>query len=230
MWQTLHHLTQHLEKPINKQDKTSWKTIYELFPIHSMLIQHWSIGHSQYVWDIRQNSKVIDVFSYIWNDNDLLTSFDGVSIHLPFEETKRGWYKGNDWFHIDQSSEKVGLNCIQGMITLYDVNPGDATLRVLKGSHNYHQDFFNTYNLKVKQDWYKIEDDKMEYFDQFEKNCVLAKAGSLILWDSRTFHQGIEPRKERQKANFRGIVYVCLTPKNGLILKIFLKNKKHLMK
>ena len=59
---------------LNNEIKDIIEEIYELFPIHSMLLQHWSIGHSQYVWDIRQNSKVIDVFSNIWNDNDLILS------------------------------------------------------------------------------------------------------------------------------------------------------------
>ena len=39
------------------------------------------IGHAQYVWDIRQNEKVVDVFSKIWITN-LLTSFDGISFHF----------------------------------------------------------------------------------------------------------------------------------------------------
>ena len=225
-WQTLNYLTKNLEKPIQKKDPSSWKTLYELFPIHSMLIQHWKIGHAQYVWDIRQNEKVVDVFSKIWNDSNLLTSFDGISFHLPPEQTNRGWYRGNDWFHTDQSPLKIGLKCVQGIVTLYDVNKGDASLRVLKGSNNYHQDFFNHFNNQEKNDWYKIKDEEMSYFDNFERNTILAKAGSLILWDSRTFHQGIEPRKTREKPNFRSIVYVCMTPRSWSDEKNILKKQK----
>ncbi|VVU94296.1 hypothetical protein CPAV1605_16 [seawater metagenome] len=226
MWATLNTLTTNLEKPIQKTNPSTWRTFYSLYPIHSMLVQHWSIGHSQYVWDVRQNQKVVNVFKEIWNNNNLLCSFDGVSVHFPPEKTNRGWYKGNDWFHTDQSRLKVGLNCIQGMVTLYDVNPGDATLRILKGSHEKHQSFFEDNDIQEKGDWYKLKNDEINYFDEYEKNCILAKAGSLILWDSRTFHQGIEPRKEREKANFRGIVYVCMTPKSWSDEKNILKKQK----
>lgn len=226
MWQTLNKVTENLDKPILQNDYMSWKTLWELYPKHSMLLQNWSVGHSQFIWDIRQNQKVVDVFKNIWDEEEVLTSFDGFSVHLPPELTKRGWYKGNDWFHTDQSSQKIGLKCIQGMVTLYDVNKGDATLRIMKGSHDYHQDFFETFNISEKNDWYKIKEDELCYFDQFEKQSILAKAGSLILWDSRTFHQGIEPRKKRQDANYRCVVYVCMTPKSWSDSKNILKKQK----
>jgi hypothetical protein len=44
-----------------------------------------------------------------------------------------------------------------------------------------------------------------------EKGCepkaIKATAGSLILWDSRTFHQGKEPNKNREIENFRMVCY-----------------------
>lgn len=226
MWQTLNKLTENLDKPIQKNDHTTWRTLYELYPKHSMLLQNFSVGHSQFIWDIRQNQKVYDVFKNIWDDEDLLCSFDGLSVHLPPELTKRGWYRGNDWFHTDQSSEKVGLHCIQGMINLYDVNPGDATLRIMKGSNNNHEDFFKTYDICEKSDWYKLKDEELSYFNQFEKQSVLASAGSLILWDSRTFHQGVEPREERENPNFRCVIYVCMTPRSLSDSKNILKKQK----
>ncbi len=228
MWVTLNTLTSNLQNPIEKNNPSTWNTFYSLYPIHSMLVQHWSIGHSQYVWDIRQNPKVVNVFKEIWNNNNLLCSFDGVSIHFPPEITNRGWYKGNNWFHTDQSRLKVGLNCVQGMVTLYDVNKGDATLRILKGSHEKHESFFKDNKIEERSDWYKLKNNEIDYFKEYEKNCILAEAGSLILWDSRTFHQGIEPRKERMNSNFRGIVYVCMTPRSWSDEKNILKKQKAL--
>jgi hypothetical protein len=52
MWDFLEHITSNFKVPINRNDKTTWKSFYDLFPIHSMLIQHWSIGHAQHVWDL----------------------------------------------------------------------------------------------------------------------------------------------------------------------------------
>jgi hypothetical protein len=122
--------------------KLTWKYFFDFFPLHGMLIQHHSIAHLQAVWDIRQDEQVKDIFSTIHDDDDLLTSFDGISVSLPPETTNRGWYRGNDWMHMDQGPTKKGFMSAQGMITLYDVNEGDATLSFLEGSHNYHEDFF----------------------------------------------------------------------------------------
>ena len=36
-----------------------------------MLIQQHSIGHSQFIWDVRQNEKIADVFAKIWKCNKL---------------------------------------------------------------------------------------------------------------------------------------------------------------
>ena len=218
LWETFNYLSQNFDKPIKQNDEKSWRSIYNFYPLHSMLLQHWKIGHSQFVWDIRQNKKVAKVFSKIWNvpSKDLLVSFDGLSFHLPPEKTNRGWYKKNEWFHTDQAPNNKEFSCVQGMITLYDVNKGDATLRVLKGSNKYHKNFFESNNIKSNSDWYKLNNEQIQYFHN--KNCcenrVLAKAGDLILWDSRTIHQGIEPIKERLNENFRSVVYVCMTPRS----------------
>ena len=87
IWDTLETLTSNWEKPINRNDTETWKEMKKLYPKHSMLIQNWCIGHAQYIWNIRQNPKVVDIFSEIWkcNKEDLLVSFDAVSYHLPPE-------------------------------------------------------------------------------------------------------------------------------------------------
>ena len=111
-------------------------------PMHSMLFQHWKIGHSQHVWDVRQNPKVVDTFAKIWscNPEDLLVSFDGASFHLPPENTNRGWFN-KQWFHTDQSFTRNDFECIQSWITSLDVEEGDATLSFMESSHLYHKDF-----------------------------------------------------------------------------------------
>ena len=50
------------------------------------------------------------------------------------------------------------------MITQYDVNKGDATLRVLKGSNKYHKNFFESNNIKSNSDWYKLINEQIQYF------------------------------------------------------------------
>ena len=227
IWSEVKHLCKD-RFDINKED--TWNKFYDLMPLHSMLIQHFHIAHLQTVWDIRQNEKVGEIFSKIWNvpKEDLLSSFDGISINLPPEKTRKGWFLGNDWMHTDQASNKKGLHAIQGFINLYNVNPGDATLTILEKSNNYHEEFFNHINIHDNNDWVKLNAEQKQWFinkgcNQF---CVAAPAGSLVLWDSRTIHQGIEAQKGREQQNFRMVVYICLLPKDRFSEKIREKRKK----
>jgi hypothetical protein len=204
-----------LEDKFDINDKKTWKIFYELFPLHSMLLQHLSLGQMQPIWDIRQHQKVGQVFEKIWDTsrNDLLVSFDGLSIHLPPEITGRGWYH-QEWFHTDQSNYNKN-KCIQGLINLYPVHEKDASLAILEGSHKYHQSFFEDCNVDEKNDWYRLENDQIDYFTNkgCSKYAVEADIGSMVLWNSKTMHQGKEPEKGRKESNFRMVIYVCMMPR-----------------
>ena len=214
MWDYLEHIT---SKNIKRDDQTTWRNITDLFPLHSMLIQHWCIGHSDFVWKVRQNMKVIEVFANIYNvkPEDLLVSFDGASIHMPPEITKRGWNRNNTWFHSDQSFKRNDFECVQGWVTAFDVNVGDATLAFLEKSHNYHKKFAETMGVSEPKDWYKLNEEEFEFFklSGCEEKRIKCPKGSLVLWDSRTIHCGVEAFKEREKSNFRCIAYVCYQPR-----------------
>jgi len=231
IWDTLQHLTLNWESPIIRDNVDSWRQIKYLYPKHSMLIQNWSIGHAQYIWDIRQNPKVVDIFAKIWNceKEDLLVSFDGTSFHMPPEYTKLGWYKGNDWFHSDQSYLDSKFKCIQGWITGYDINEGDATLSILESSNDYHKDFQKTFNINNKEDWYKLNHDELDFYVK-KKECIPKRIkcpkGSLVLWDSRTIHCGSEALKTRSTPNFRNVVYLCYEPRERCSHKCLIKKQK----
>jgi len=211
-WSEFEGLT---ENRLDRKDESTYREIYELFPLHSMLIQYFNVGHMQWVWNIRQHAKVKEVFSTIHETNDLLVSFDGVSFHMPPEITNKGWYRGNKWFHTDQGTKHDEL-CVQGLVNLYPVNVGDATLAVFEGSHRYHSDFFNHFKKDASKDWYKLANkDEYDFFSGRGCNpiALTAPEGSMFLWNSKTFHQGIEADRKREKPNFRLVSYVCMTPR-----------------
>ena len=218
MFDYLEHITQNFEIPITRDNEDSWREYSKLYPKHSMLLQNWEVGHSQFIWDIRQNSKVCDVFSNIWDvgKDELLTSFDGASFHFPHEVIKRGWFR-NEWFHTDQRFANNDFSCIQSWVTGYDVEPGDGTLSFLEKSNNFHKQFSEDYNMKehkdFKKDWFKINQEQVQYFIDkgCKRRCITCKAGSMVLWDSRLMHCGKEPIKERENKKFRNVVYVCMT-------------------
>ena len=221
MWDFLEHITQKFEIPIKRNKKETWNSFYQLYPVKSMIIQHWSMGHSQHIWDIRQNPKIVDIFAKIWDchQEDLLTSFDASSFHFPPEETGLGFDKDKKdryWYHTDQSFKRNDFECVQSWITGFDVNEGDATLAFLENSHNFHKDFAIKFNAKKKDDWYQLNDEHLKFYID-HCGCDIKKvecpAGSMVLWDSRLIHCGIEPSPERKKPNFRNVSYICMMPR-----------------
>jgi hypothetical protein len=115
---------------VEKDDASTWKRIYKLFPNHGMLFQHWCSGHMQQIWDVRQNKKIHGAFADIWDTEDLTVSFDGCSFGLQPEVTGRGW-QNKGWLHLDQSPHRNDFECVQGWVTALGVEKGDATLTVL---------------------------------------------------------------------------------------------------
>lgn len=218
MWSFLETITAKFDVPIRRDDQNSWKSFYDLYVLHSMLMQHWKIGHAQFVWNIRQNRKVVSIFAKLWDvkEEELLVSFDGASFHLPSEVTKRGYYRGNDWLHCDQSFVGSKFECVQSWVTGLDVNQGDATLTFLEGSHSHHAEFGEEHNLISKDDWHKLSEEEMKWYAKkgCKKRNILCPKGSLVLWDSRTIHAGKEALKDRQEQNFRCVVYLCYTPRS----------------
>ena len=230
MWDYFEHISQTWELPVSRNNEESWRELFKLFPKHSMLHQHFSCGHSQAVWDVRQNPNVVNVFSHIWKTKpeDLLSSFDGLSFAVPPEITNRGWYRNHTWYHSDQSFARPNFECIQGWVTAFDVNEKDATLAFYEGSNKYHAEFGTKYEITNKSDWYKLTDEEEEFF--IEKGCseqkIKCPAGSLVLWDSRTIHCGTEAMRGREQPNFRLVVYTCYQPRTFASEKQLIKKKK----
>lgn len=218
IWNFFEHISNSWEMPINRNNKESWSGFYKLFPLHSMLIQHWNVGHTQASWNVRQNIKIVEIFAHFWecSVNDLLVSYDGLSFNLPPEVTKRGWNRGNTWYHTDQSYTTNDFKCIQSFVTGLDINENDATLSFLEGSNKFHKDFKNEFNITDKDDWYKLTKDQEEFY--YKRGChvknIKCPKGSLVFWDSRTIHCGIEANKARPVPNIRAVIYLCYMPRS----------------
>lgn len=216
MWKWLNYKTKNMDNPVVEGKEDTYVSLFNLFPKHGMLFQHWDFGHNPLSWYVRQNANVIKKFASIWNTNDLLTSFDGISVSLPCEITDRGWYKNKEWFHSDQCFKRNDFECVQSLVNIYDVLEGDATLRVIRGSHKLHRKFQEIFQIKDSSDWHLLNPEEKQFYIKelgpMSDICVKAKAGSLVLWDSRTIHQGVEPQRGRSKINIRCAPYVCMTP------------------
>jgi ectoine hydroxylase-related dioxygenase (phytanoyl-CoA dioxygenase family) len=242
MWGYFEHITKEWEIPIDRNNKNTWREYYKLIPSHSMLIQHYNVGHCKASWDVRQNEKIIDIFSHFWGTDELLVSFDGLSFHFPPEVTNRGWYRKNN-MHCDQCFLRNDFECIQSWVTGLDVNENDATLAFYEKSNNFHQEFKEKkikdldvgakiekcpYPEINKKDWYKLSETDIAFY--VEKGCqfkrISCPKGSLVFWDSRTIHCGVEAVKEREIQNFRAVIYLCYMPKELCSEKELKKKQK----
>jgi hypothetical protein len=226
-WNLLEHLTSKFETPIDRNDKTTYKQITELYPNHKMLIQHWKTGHSKLAWDVRQAPAVKEAFSKIWGTDDLIVSFDGISVYILDKPTRNS----NSWFHVDQSYTRNNFECIQSWVNGYDTCEGDATLVILEGSNNFHGDFQKEFNIADKGDWFKLQN-KEQYDFYKTRGCaeiaIKCPRGYGVFWDSRTLHYGNPVQKmASDDFNYRCVVYVCMTPRSLAKSKDLEKRKKH---
>ena len=231
IWDYFEHISKDWKgefTPIKKNNSKTWNNIFNLYPLHSQLYKHFGVGHSQVCWDTRQNLKIVNVFSKLWNCNneDLFVSFDGFSFCLPPENTNKGW-ENKSWFHTDQSYLRNDFECVQSWVTANDIDDGDATLAIMEGSHKYHQDFRNHFNINDKSDWYKLNSIEEKFYvdKKCEYNKIKCPKGSLVLWDSRTIHYGTNPTKKRKNKNLRSIIYLCYNKKDSCCLKDQIKKQ-----
>lgn len=230
LWDFIEHLTRLWELPITREDTDSWKSIYKFYPLHSMLFQYFNSGHAQIAWDVRQNEKILDIFGKFYGcyPRDLLVSFDGFSFHLPPEVTNRGYNRNNTWYHTDQSYSRNDFEIVQSWITGLDVTNGDATIGFMESSNSYHRECAQRFNLSDKKDWYKISQEQQDFY--LSKGCeyklIACPKGSLVFWDSRTIHCGVESERTRASPNVRAVIYLCYQPRCMADEKTLAKKRK----
>jgi hypothetical protein len=156
------------------------------------------------------------------------------------------------WLHCDQALVKSGRHCIQGLLTLTPATQtGDASLELLPYSHLLHPHIEKLIGRQLtpaqaREDWLKFSDEEKQrlqrvvrfvaddgtehaLFDRFIS--VEAEAGSLLLWDSRTLHQGGcirahagAPRLDPTRPRF--VVYICMQPIWGGVERLAEKQRK----
>ncbi|CAK9007050.1 Hypothetical protein SCF082_LOCUS9302 [Durusdinium trenchii] len=140
-----------------------------------------------------------------------------------------------EWLHVDQNHcTGITWTCAQGVLYVWPSGPNDSSTVVWPKSHTEVYDHMmgdpeaihrgrsmggQSVKLKELQDA-KIREELMR--DAFEKSRrVPCPAGSLLLWDSRTVHQGWrggprlampicwEPKTRRDEAALRRKLWMC---------------------
>ena len=191
-----------------QHDKLSPHGIYKFY----------QAGHQRHSWYIRTRPAVREVFEGLWDTKDLVVSFDG-SCYIPKDMKK----KDNIWTHTDQAPCKKGLHCIQGYVAL--TTNEERTFVCYEGTHNIHEKYFADKGIEKGGDWQVIDKGTVGALHEY-KRVVRVEAGSLVLWDSRVFHQNQYGNPGSEE---RIVQYVCYLPKNHVknTLSIRAKRQKY---
>mmetsp|Transcript_65977 Transcript_65977/g.141191 ORF Transcript_65977/g.141191 Transcript_65977/m.141191 type:complete len:492 (+) Transcript_65977:1-1476(+) len=197
-----------------KKNFLGWPAGKEDGIIHSR-----GIGQSKALWYLRGLPALKQAFSDIWGTKHLVTSFDGAGVFRPYGHNASWRTTKVNWHHVDQAHRKRGLHCVQGLLTLKDATACTGGLVVVPGSHRFHSDILRNYRKRADGwNFLSVDANDMVLTEGSTKPVmVCAKAGDLLLWDSRTIHCNTLPLKEDRgllhgQDLIRAVAYICMTP------------------
>lgn len=181
-------------------------------------LPHWGIvkaagaGQSEFVWYARTRPRIRQIFARIWGTSQLLTSFDGFNMFLPwhhgFQKTDTGW------LHCDQGDRKQGLVTVQSFVALTAQNANTGGLLVIPGSHHAHESWVNETSPGAENDFVQVVGSNPLL--QLPRQLVVCEPGDLVLWDSRCVHCNtpamLQPTSPEGEL-LRVAAYVCMVPK-----------------
>ncbi len=113
---------------IKRDDLATWVNDNWPNTFSNGIIDQYGIGQSKFLWTIRAKENVRKVFAGLWGTDELLTSFDGCNAFRPTNSKVctdgkgKSWKTKGSWYHIDQGAMLKGFQCVQGFVTLTDVN------------------------------------------------------------------------------------------------------------
>ena len=195
------------------------------------------IGQSDFMWHIRSNRNVKRVYSRIWNNDELLVSFDGCGVYRdwrydPSWKTKAGWY------HVDQNPVlKPERCCVQGFVSLTEQDETTGGLIVFPRTHLRFQQLSGIGNRP--RDFVMIpRNHPILDRGQGIGKLVQCQAGDLVVWDSRLAHcnspalRATELEQNQPVDLLRIVAYVSMSPTTfvrGHTLDEFRKKRKALV-
>lgn len=209
------------EVEYSKLSFQNWMNSIENFDIiHDMInpsgiIKYHNIGHTRHAWFIRTRPQVKNVFKAIWNSDDLIVSYDG-SCYISNKNKNETTF----WTHTDQAPNLKGFHCYQGFVSLTENK--ERTLVVYEGTHLLHEQYFKDRNIESDNHWQILEKDYIDSLSHLKK-VLHVPAGSLVLWDSRTFHQNQYGAPESEE---RMVQYVCYFPRNHIKNTTYTQRKR----
>ncbi|RDW87851.1 hypothetical protein BP5796_03545 [Coleophoma crateriformis] len=190
-----------------------------------MCLQY-AVTHEDFVWQLRSEPGVISVFETIYNDKDLIVSFDAIGFGFP---NRTDIAPNKPWPHQDQDPDKPGFRCLQGLVNLLPNGPNDGGLIVCRGayqlSEQFHREMADEERIpQWTNEWYGFTERGMKWLA--DHGCewvkVCAEPGDLLLWDSRAPHYNLSSTTSQP----RFCVYTCYMPVADVSQEELIRKKK----
>ncbi len=165
------------------------------------------VAQSSAAWNARMIA--LPYFAALWGTGDLLTSFDRVNA------ARAGMEQTPEWMHTDQSGSLEGFACVQGYLDINGTTEFDGGLRVATRSHNAHFDLLHQWGKVKKNHWYLLSStERAHVLQHYPPRKVVCAPGSLVLWDSRLFHDNVSPASKKDGGKDRLVFYICMMPRH----------------
>jgi len=156
-------------------------------------------------WKNRFEPKLVDVFENLWHDSggkrDLRVKLDRYGVMRPL--INKSWRTDDGWLHTDQNpvTEKDVVK-FQGILTISDSTENTGGFLCIPGFHKEWKEYCASG---------RPDEDVCPFLTSSDGRAekVTAKAGSLIVWDSRLPHCNY-PNDSEDK--FRMVQYITYHP------------------
>lgn len=215
---------------IDRSDPATWGDDRWPVAVHGGIIPSQGIGHSAAQWFIRSVPNVKRSFAAVWDDDDLLVSFDGMAIWRPTSvDPEWRTNRGGSWLHIDQHPiGRPGFHCVQGLVSLLPSSPATGGNVMVPGSHRLFESIPERYTDRLARippsiDHFRfpVDDPQLAATPPIMPHL---EAGDLLLWDSRTIHCSSPAIAEHTEADhidaddssglLRAASLVCMMPRS----------------
>jgi len=211
-----------LETGIDRLDSRTWGDDNWPTAVHGGILPSYGIGHCQAQWFIRDIPGVKKSFAALWGTDDLLVSFDGVSLWRPWS-VDPSWKTnlGSSWLHIDQHPiGRPGRQCVQGLVNLLPTSESAGGNVIVPGSHRLFTEIPDLYTERLARidpsiDHFRFPKEDPLFLDNEPITCHM-EAGDLLLWDSRTVHCSSPGSGHEFPGNelVRAISLICMMPRS----------------
>jgi ectoine hydroxylase-related dioxygenase (phytanoyl-CoA dioxygenase family) len=224
-----------------REDPSTWEDRWIPSSTNGLIGVH-GFGQSNFCWHARTLPKVRQAFETIWDCKDLIVSFDGGNAFRPWAN-KPDWKTAGGWWHVDQNAflaNQDGFRCIQGLVTFTDATAATGGLCVVPGSHKHHKDLCSRAYAHMSPKHF-VQVQPGDPLLQSRARLVCAKAGDLILWDSRCIHcntpgsceamnDSVISEKVSDDELLRIVAYVCMTPSSWASPEVLAQRKEAFLK